>query len=234
MKRVFFCFLLLSVFTCQDVNVNIHKEFIKTDIPKLYTDDWFQLNHSTHNFSVSIEDQSLKITQNTGREAAELKLENGTLKGITHGASGKLIFVPSQDSTKQIEIKSGNIKFIFKFKERIYFIEALAHLSYTGGAIYELIQDGDHFTFNKRLEFKDTPEAFTCFKNTFLIATHKHFYVVEDFKQKLIFRNAFWSDLYPNSLAVIDYDHVYMGIRSGFVKLNLIDKKLTFYKYTEN
>ncbi len=39
---------------------------------------------------------------------------------------------------KEIEIKEGNIKFVFDFNGKIYFIEGLAHLSYSEGAIFEL------------------------------------------------------------------------------------------------
>ena len=75
------------------------------------------------------------------------------------------------------------------------------------------------------MEFDDAPEAFTIYGNKLLIATHRNFYVVENFKKELIFENTFWSSLYPNSIAVVDNENIYMGIRSGLVKLDLTNKK---------
>ena len=72
--------------------------------------------------------------------------------------------------TKKIEIKEGNIKFVFEFNDQIYFIEGLAHLSYSGGAIFELKKDGENFTYKSIMEFDDAPEAFTIYGNKLLIA----------------------------------------------------------------
>ena len=146
---------------------------------------------------------------------------------------GKLSFVSNNKDKKEIEIKEGNIKFIFEFNDKIYFIEGLAHLSYSGGAIFELKKDGENFSYENIMEFDDAPEAFTIYGNKLLIATHRNFYVVENFKKELIFENTFWSSLYPNSIAVVDNENIYMGIRSGLVKLDLTNKNITFYKYIE-
>ena len=146
---------------------------------------------------------------------------------------GKLSFVSNNKDKKEIEIKEGNIKFIFEFNDKIYFIEGLAHLSYSGGAIFELKKDGENFSYENIMEFDDAPEAFTIYGNKLLIATHRNFYVVENFKKELIFENTFWSSLYPISIAVVDNENIYMGIRSGLVKLDLTNKNITFYKYIE-
>ena len=233
-KIVLLGFILLSLTHCKHVQVNIPADFVETEIPVAFSEDWAILNHSPNDFRVNNVNNELTIEKIKARNNAELQLDQGTLIGESKGEwNGKLIFKSNTKDNKEIEIKKGNIKFLFNFKGKIYFIEALSHLTYTGGAIYELKQDGNQFTYEKRLEFKDSPEAFTVYDDVFLIATHQNFYVVEDFKSKLIFRNTFWSSLYPNSLAVFDNEHVIMGIRGGIVKLNLIDKDMTFYKYTE-
>ena len=55
--------------------------------------------------------------------------------------------------------------------------------------------------------------------------------VFEAFMQKeLIFQDTFWSSLYPNSIAVLDDKNVFIGMRSGIVKLDLTTKTLKFYK----
>jgi hypothetical protein len=161
----------------------------------------------------------------------ELKIIDGTLVGENNGEwGGQLTFKPKDTTKKALEIKRGNIKFIFSFKNKVYFIEGLAHMSYSEGAIFELNTTNNNFTFTKLIDFDDAPEAFTIYKDKFLIATHKNFYIVEDFKKELVFKEVFWNSLYPNSIAVIDDKNVFLGIRSGIVKLDLTTKTFKFYK----
>lgn len=242
MNRIFIIlFLLLHLTVCSQVQVVMPKSFIETQIPKIFSDEWFPLNRSRNVFQVKIIDSKLDI-QKVNRKhaaeyrkhAAELKLDNGKLIGINRGEwGGKLSFIPTDKNKKEIIIKEGNIKFVFSFNNKIYFIEGLAHLSIGRGAIFELKKDGETFSYKTLVEFDDAPEAFTIYKNKLLIATSRNFYIVEDFKKDLIFEGAFWSSLYPTSIAVVDKENVYLGIRSGLVKLNLVNKKMKFYKYTK-
>lgn len=103
-------------------------------------------------------------------------------------------------------------------------------MGYSGGAIFELNTTNNNFTFNKLVNFDDAPEAFAIYKDKFLIATHENFYIVKDFKKDLVFKETFWSSLYPNSIAAIDDKNVFIGIRSGIVKLDLTNNTLKFYK----
>jgi hypothetical protein len=223
--------LLISLSSCGQTTVNIPEEFIETNPPKVLTDEWHSLNSSDNEFSVKIIDGELKIEKVDEINKCELDISNGTLIGEDNGEwGGRLIFKPTDHKKKTIEIKNGNIKFIFSFKNKIYFIEGLAHLSYSGGAIFELDTTDNQFSVNKIIHFDDAPEAFTIYNDKWLIATHENFYVVQDFKSELIFENTFWSSLYPNSIAVIDDQNVFLGIRSGIVKLDLVSKTYKFYK----
>jgi len=227
-------FLLLNLTACTQIKVDIPKNLVETEIPKVSTDEWRELNYARNKFGVKIIDKKLNIEKVKERNKAELKIDGGNLIGINRGEwGGKLSFVSNNKDKKEIEIKEGNIKFIFEFNDKIYFIEGLAHLSYSGGAIFELKKDGENFSYENIMEFDDAPEAFTIYGNKLLIATHRNFYVVENFKKELIFENTFWSSLYPNSIAVVDNENIYMGIRSGLVKLDLTNKNITFYKYIE-
>ena len=233
-KNLIIAFLFLSLTACSQVHVDIPKNLVETEIPKSYSDEWRELNRARNEFGVKIIDNKLNIEKVDERNSAELKMDGGNLIGINRGEwGGKLSFIPTDKKNKEIIIKEGNIKFVFQFKNKIYFIEGLAHLSYSGGAIFELKKDGQNFSYEKLMEFDDAPEAFTVYGNKFLIATHRNFYVVEDFKKELIFEDTFWSSLYPNSIAVVDNENVYMGIRSGLIKLDLNNKKMKFYKYTK-
>ncbi|MGZ4056921.1 MAG: hypothetical protein ACXVPU_02850 [Bacteroidia bacterium] len=222
---------LFSLTSCGQTPVNIPKEFIETVPPKLGSSEWYKLNYSNNEFGVKIIDGKLEIKKVDEVNECELNISNGKIVGVNRGEwGGKLTFVPTDTTKKSVEIKSGNIKFIFTFKDKVYFIEGLAHLSMSSGALYELDNNNDSFSFKKLLDFEDAPEAFTIHQDKFLIASHKNFYVVKDFKKELIIQNAFWSNLYPNSIAALDEKNVFLGIRGGIVKLDLTTKTLKFFK----
>lgn len=106
----------------------------------------------------------------------------------------------------------------------------MANLGINEGELFELQYSRNRFTYKSLLKFEDSPEAICIFKNKIYIAGYKNFYVVNNFTKEIVFKDAFWSDLYPNSIAIIDETKVYLGIRSGIVKLNLPEKKMIFYK----
>lgn len=222
---------LFSLTSCGQTSVTIPKEFVETVTPKAGSDEWYPLNYSQNEFGVKIVDGKLEIKKKDGVNKCELNISNGKLIGINRGEwGGTLTFVPIDTTSSKVEIKRGNIKFIFSFKDKIYFIEGLAHLRYNGGAIFELKTTDSKFTYSKLVDFDDAPEAFTIYEDKFLIATHERFYIVKDFKKELILEDTFWSSLYPNSIAVLDDKNVFIGMRSGIVKLDLRTKILKFYK----
>ncbi len=222
---------LLAITSCGQTTVTVPKEFIETVPPKTGSDEWIQLNHSQNEFGVSISNGKLDIRKVREVHKCLLKITGGTLIGIDNGEwGGQLTFKPEDTTKKAIDIKQGNINFLFNFKDKVYFIEGLAHGSYSGGAIFELNTTNNNFTFTKLVVFDDAPEAFTVYKDKFLIATHENFYIVQNFKKELVFKETFWSSLYPNSIAVFDDKNVFIGMRSGIVKLDLTDKTLKFYR----
>jgi hypothetical protein len=222
---------LFSLTSCIQTPVPIPKEFVETTPPKSGSEEWSQLNSSDNEFGVKIVDGKLEIKKVDEVNECELNIPNGKLVGVNRGEwGGTLTFEPTDTTKSNVEIKRGNIKFIFIFKDKVYFIEGLAHLSISSGALYELDNTNDSFTYKKLIDFDDAPEAFTIYQDKILIATHKNFYVVKDFKKELIFQDTFWRSLYPNSIAVLDDKNVFIGMRSGIVKLDLTTKTLKFYK----
>lgn len=156
------------------------------------------------------------------------------MTAIDHGEfGGTLIFNPFDTTKKTIPIKEGNIKFIFDYKNKIYFIDGLAHGVLSEGTLYELDTAREIFKFEKVLDFEDAPEAFTIYDETLLIASHENFYVVNNFQKELIFKETFWSSLYPNSIAVFDNANVFVGMRGGIVKIDLTRKTFKFYEKSD-
>jgi len=231
---LFIFIILLSVTSCRQTEIKIPADFIETTPPKSGSNEWFTLNYSKKTFGVEIINGKLEISIIELANKCVLKLTDGTLYANDKGEWGGELFFVSKDSVnKGTLIKKGNIKFLFLYKNNIYFIEGLAHLGISEGAFYELDKTNNKFTYRKILDFEDAPEALTICENEFLIATHKNFYRIKDFKKELIFANEFWDGLYPSSIAVQDDKNVFLGIRGGIVKLNLTNKTLKFYKYTK-
>jgi hypothetical protein len=229
--------LILTLLTfckhiCQgQTQVIIPNEFIETVPPKPGSDDWYLLNHSKNEFAVEFISGKLEIKKVDPVDECELKISNGKLVGINKGEwGGTLSFIPSDSTKNKTEIKSGNVKFIFSFNDKIYFIEGLAHLSLSSGTLYELDINKNSFNYKKMIDFDGSPEAFTIYNDRFLIATHNKFYIVKDFNKELVVQDVFWESLYPNSIAVLDDQNVFIGIRSGIVKIDLTTKKIKFYK----
>lgn len=217
---------------CQTFKI---EEFVHVNPPKVGSLAWHSLNQSNYEFSVSKEKGKLVITKpeyGTKTHITEFELLSGKLIGTDGGEwGGELYFMP-EDSTKgKVHIKEGNIKFIFKFNDSIYFIEGLAHLSYNEGALYRLDFQKDTFMYSKIIDFEDAPEAFTIYKNKILIASHQNFFMIHDFRKEIIFKDTFWTSLYPNSIAALNDKQVYVGIRSGFIHLDLTKRIMRFYKY---
>ena len=114
-------------------------DFVKTKPPLYSTDDWYVLNTSTNEFSVSNHNGELVITKARGITNTQFKLPGGKLIGTDNGEfGGQLKFIPKDTPKVARQIKSGNIKIIFQFNDTIYFIEGLAHLTVNNGALYRL------------------------------------------------------------------------------------------------
>jgi hypothetical protein len=212
-------------------SITIPVEFVETIPPKVSSPEWFKLNYSNNEFGVKNVNGKLEIKKVKENHEYDLKLPNGTLTAIDHGEfGGTLTFFPIDSTKKSVLIKEGNINFIFYFKDKIYFIEGLAHGESSVGALFSLDTAEQIFKYQKILDFEDAPEAFAIFEGKFLVVTHANFYIVKDFQKELIFKDTFWDSLYPNSIATFDNANIFVGMRGGIVKIDLTAKSFRFYK----
>ncbi len=209
-------------------------DFVETKLPKVGSDEWFELNHSRNEFKVSVTNGKINIAKAEDPikgTFSTLEIENGQLIGSDHGEwGGKLEFIPTGTNDKKL-IKEGNVKFVFRFKNEIYFIEGLAHLSTDTGTMYRLDSINDNFVVVKLIEFEDAPAAMEILGDSIFIASHQGFFVINDLNKEKIFESTFWSGLYPNSVVVIDNKNIYIGHRGGFTKLDIINKDIQFFKF---
>lgn len=225
--------LMISIITGCICNAQpaIPADFKETPAPKPGSNIWYQLNHSKNEYGVANENGKLTVRKVKGVKIHEFQFPNGKLVCVDHGEwGGSLSFVPA-DTTQQVkEIKKGNIKDVFKLGNEFYILEGLAHLGIRRGALYKLEIKDQEFSYTKLFDFEDAPEAYTVYNNKILIAAHDSFFIVQDSQKNQILKDAFWSSLYPNSIAAFDDQNIFIGIRGGIVKLNLLTNTLTFYK----
>ena len=227
-------FLTLLVFlgltNCGQMNSQIPKDFIETNSQEIKHSQAFAQNK----FGVKIRNGKLEVKEVQDSNKCEFLVSNGKLLGTDRGEwGGQLSFVPTDTTKRTLEIKEGNIKVIFNFKNKLYFIEGLIHGNFNEGALYEIYRFSNSFVFKKIFHFDDAPEAFKIYQDKLLIASHEKFYLIENLKKVLVCNNVYWNGFYPNSIAVIDDKNVFIGMNGGIAKLDLTEPNLKFYKRNE-
>lgn len=225
---------VMNIVKCdQDKNDSFEtpNDFVRIEIPNKKSDVWKQMNSSLYEANVKVINGKIDISRAQRNKLCSLVIESGTLQGSDHGEwEGDLTFTANHNPESKIEIKRGNIKYIFEFKNNIYFLEGLNHLGYKKGAMFELIHNDGKFTYQKVVEFNDAPYAYAIHGDNLYVVTFENLFVINNFKKELIFENMFWSGLYPNSLAIIDEKNVFVGMRGGFARLNLINKEMQIFQ----
>jgi len=225
--------LLLSNIACTG-QIKIPDNFTEIAPPKPFSKAWDSLGYSLNDFEVQIVNGELH-TSPIKHQINDLKIKSGLLRAINHGEfGGELIYIPDDKPKKPIKIKDGNAKFLFSLNNDIYFMEGLAHLGIDEGALFEIDTTSQPFSCKQIIDFGSSPEAFTVFENKVFVVTNKYFFVVQDHQKDLIFKDTFWRGLYPNSIAMLNPENIFVGMRGGFAKLDLTNKSLKFYKYNNN
>jgi hypothetical protein len=75
-------------------------------------------------------------------------------------------------------------------------------------------------------------KAFAVASEKIYVATYENFYIVDNFRAEHIFEEAVWCGLNPTSIVVIDNNSVFMGVRGGVIKLDLVTRSLKFTNTT--
>ena len=224
--------LTLSAFCQAQSSPKIPKEFAEIDLDTAGAEEKRKWNFSGQEFSVAQEKGKLVVKPNKYQNTVKLSIPEGTLIGVNHGEwGGKLSFQPKAGSKETIDIKSGNIKGIFTYRDKIYFIEGLAHLSYNEGGLYELNTTKAPFSYQEVMKFEDAPQLAAVYDDQVFVVSNKNFYLISALKKELLFERTFWGGLYPNSLTAFDDQNIFIGMRAGIAKVDLKNKQLKFYKY---
>jgi hypothetical protein len=230
-KTVFFLLLIMSQYTCgQKYSLN---NFTQVPLPAEKTNEWSQLNWADIGFQVQNREGKLQIKKIVEDYKCKLDVKEGTLIGTDRGEwGGELKFKPHKG--KEIVIMGGNIKSIFMYKGRIFLIEGLAHLSLNKGALYEIIPNGKSYEYKMVADLKDAPYAVCVYNEKLLIVASNAFFIYENSKLQTLYKDMFWWGMYPNSIAAIDDQNVYIGMRGGIVKLDMTNTENKFlYRYND-
>ena len=236
MKSITLIFLILvNVFTFGQ-EIRIPNNFTEIPVPTSFSRDWYSLNYESESYPIQESKGKLIIEKKEKGHRTDLEIEGGKLIGIDDGEwGGGLYFRTKNLQEKLVEIKPGNIVDIFTFNDKIYFTQGLAHMGINEGALYELKRIKNKLTYTKIADLGDAPAAITSLKNKIFIISFKNFYEIDignNNKVTKIFENQFWEGLYPNSIVAFDERNIFAGMRSGILKINLIDKTMKFYRKT--
>lgn len=98
------------------------------------------------------------------------------------------------------------------------------------GCMCRLDRVANRFDSTLILEFDDAPLTFAIQGKRLFIATCSKFMFIEGYKQTIVFENLFWDGLSPNSIAYFDDENIFVGLRSGIVRLDIINRSIEFYQ----
>lgn len=222
---------LLSMVCCGQNSIDIPKEYVAAAIPYHGFSEWTEANQSPYSFAVNKVDGKLEVTRAKYVSKCEYILPNGSLMGYDYGEFGGGLYFYNNDSCKAILIKAGNIKAIFSYKNKLFFLDGISHMGYKRGGMYMVELNDRGFTYKLMVDLEDSPEACVIANDLIYIITSGDLLVIHNFQKLALFSNQFWAGLYPNSLALFDASNLFVGMRSGITKLDLIARKMTYYKY---
>lgn len=213
-------------------------------LDKINAQDWTAVQQSQNLFYVRIEGNELVVSQNTYRkQEISLKFNGGILHGINdEHRGGRLIFAPHGDYRNSYTIKQGNIiKSIFLINNRIYFYEVLLankkndNNQVSSAALYELKECDDGFFYRKVYQFKSAPYYITSADGSIVVLTRDALYeLTGEGRWVQLINNAPWSIYGPTSFAVYNQENIFIGLRGGYLKVDVVNSKYSFYRYIEH
>jgi hypothetical protein len=196
--------------------------FRPVPVPAVGSAAWSRLTDAP-GYAVKNVAGKLVITKASEPHDAVLKTPAGTFLGRDRGEwGGELLFQPLASKAQPRQIKAGNVRFVFQLQQQVYFLESLAHLDISRGALYRITGPPPAFTYTKLLDFADAPEAVAVVGNDLFIAQLQGFTVVSNGQTNVLLEKAFWAGLYPNSVAVLPGNQVYIGLRGGYAQLERV------------
>lgn len=208
-------------------------DFVETTLPKPKTSERSKIYEHGFDFVVNVRNGKLKIKEYKQKKyIPDLKFFtiDGMFLGTDSGeCGGRLNFINNARDTTTI--KTGNIRFLFRYNREIYFIESLAHGTINEGALYKIVPVNNAYSYEKIVDFDDAPMVMCIVEADILVASANNFYKIHELKKEKIFPDLLADDLSPRSLVAEDSRHVYMGLTGGYVHIDLTDSSYQFFQF---
>jgi hypothetical protein len=230
-KIIYTLLILFPAYTVtgQPVPLTSFTEINEDTLPRYGRGDLFDLiNSSDIGFTVENKNGALAVYKTSISPVCEFKLPGGKLMGENNGEwGGSLKFVPDDPSKKEIKICSGNIISIFPCKGDLFFLEGLWHLSMHSGALYKIDTLNGSFKCSLIIDFDYPPGAWAVNNDSIFVASGGNIFLVQRSKKEIVHQ----VDFEINSMVMPDHRSLYLGIKSGYVKVDLLTKERVFYIY---
>lgn len=210
------------------------------------------LNHAD-DFSVKLSQDQLIVKREKNRvfnsDTCELKTKQGVFIGVDHGEwGGSLYFYPNEKNTleesepnkkegftfcrNEYLVKEGNTPFIFEFLGKLYFTNGLTHMGFDDGELFELhIVDNNEIFYRLIGDLHSCPSQVLMLDNKVLFVTFKSLILFENNNLTTLIEHSVFSGTYPNSIVSYDEGNIFVGMRGGYLKVDLIANNFIFYKY---
>ena len=193
---------------------------------------WVGMNYADEEIGVFKSGNSICLKETSNENEYFFELEDGKLEVENYGEfGGAFNFIPSNSKKDTVKILETNVICVFRFKDEIYFLLGIAHMSDRGGILAKLIRKGNTFKYKSILELSSAPETMTIYKDRIIIAGHQNLTVIKGFKKEYEIEYTFWDSLYPNSIVALNDDEIYVGFRGGYAAFSLNTKKISYYKH---
>lgn len=235
------------------VKIKIPEEFEETSLEMEFDRKFLAILNHSDDFSVEVSDDELIVKRNKNYvfkpDFQLFKTKKGILVGIDRGEfGGSLYFYPNEkDALKDFEedklndfcfnykkylVKEDNTNFIFEFLAKLYFTTGLAHMGFDNGELFQLhITDNNEVFYRQIADLYSSPNEFLIIDNKILFVTHESLLLFENNELTTLIEHPIFADTYPNSIAIYDEENIFVGMRGGFLKVDLIVNNFIFYKY---
>ena len=184
--------------------MQIHPSIIglqEFDSPVISSKLWYDLNRSKDVYFIN---DSGNVSINFAKTETLHKFEtyNGILTGTSRGEwGGELTF---KNNSIEYTILNENVCGILNYKNEIYVLTGLTHLSISEGKIIKIEAINDKWEPTFSIEINNSPRTYTIFKNKLYMVTFDGLIVFDGNSIQQLLSNQFWSSLYPQSIFIND------------------------------
>jgi len=135
------------------------------------------------------------------------------------------------NGSNYLTVIPGNVALLQPYQGAWIGTQPFRSMAGSTNTLYKVNLSNDSITVAKLSEFDNTAVALTSYDKEIYVATRQELYKVENGNKTLLMGNVFWQNLNPNSIAVIDREHIYIGMVGGIVQFDELNKEVKFLMY---